>query len=511
MKVTFQKSLRPLLTRSVVAGVVVFVLAKALTVASWSAAFLFAVAVTGGYALVLWVRDFRRRYIVVDDRGIEQGADGSIVGIKWEEAAGIDLREADMLLRKSAVRIRYAAVRDVWGKEIAFSDFSLIGGRPLVLGHEGMVVSDIAHPEMLLAICAHRLGSGEILKALKGEEEPAPAGTAAAEAPAGGAQAAGEGDGRRNRSVSLTGLLVLLGKIGGKLLKGVAAVFKTVKPGFAIATGAVYGLLFSWKFAVALMLMLLIHEYGHVHAMKRSGLKVRGIYFIPLLGAAAVTDETWRTRAQQAYIALNGPLWGFVLTLVPVAALPFVDEKNLPLVAGVAAWWAFINLFNLLPINPLDGGRLLSSLSYSISGTLGRAVSLAAFIVCLVLAVGLEVYLFAILGLVGMVEFFSEVEVSRQAKQIELAGGVGQVGAEGLAALKRRTRPLFSRNDEEKLHTMDVQRFKRLIAMTRISPMKGAVAVRWVIAYLVLTAAFVGVILLLSHRPEAAFIPELLK
>jgi Zn-dependent protease len=507
MKVTFQKSLRPLVTRSVVAGIVVFVLAKVLTVASWSAAFLFAVAVAGGYALVLWARDFRRRRIVVDDGGIEQAADDSVVRIRWEEAAGIDLEEADVLLRKSAVRIRYAAVRDVWGKKIAFSDFSLIGGRPLVLGREGMVVSDIAHPEMLLAICAHRLGSEEILTALKREEEAAQAEEAADEVPAGG-----EGkEGGRKRSVSLTGLLVLLGKLGGKLLKGVAAVFKTVKPGFAIATGAVYGLFFSWKFAAALMLMLLVHEYGHVHAMKRSGLKVRGIYFIPMLGAAAVTDETWRTRAQQAYIALSGPLWGFVLTLVPVAVLPFVGEKHLTFVAGVAAWWAFINLFNLLPINPLDGGRLLSSLSYSISGTLGRAVSLAAFIVCLVLAVGLEVYLFAVLGLVGMVEFFAEVEVSRQARQIELAGGVGQVGAEGLAVLRSRMRPLFSRNDEVKLHAMDVQRFRKLIAMTRISPMKGAAAVRWVIAYLLLTAAFVGVILLLSHRPEAAFITEILK
>lgn len=513
MKIYFRKSFRPLVTRYIFVAVVIFLFVRIFTLSSWSVSFLFSATIVGFYILIVYLKDYHRRCIVVDEEGIEQVVDNRRVRIRWDEAVGIHLAETDLVTRKGAVRMRYAVLYDARRKRIAFSDFSLIGGQSIPLGADhDVVISDIARPEMLLAICAKKTSNDAILQELKGEEDGARVAQARV--------AAGSGEGGivepphkedRSRNMSLAGILILLGKVGGKLFKGLAGIFKTVKPGFAVASGAVYGIFFSWKFALALMLMLFVHEYGHVYAMKRSGLKVRGIYFIPFLGAAAVTDDSWRTREQQAYIALNGPLWGFVLTLLPLGFLFFMEGDNLALATGVAAWWSFINLFNLLPINPLDGGRLLSSLSYSVSGRAARTISFLAFLTCLVLTVVFEIYLFAILGIVGLLEFFSEMQVSRQARQIDLAGGADNVRAEGLARLKKLTRPLFDRKDELKLYTMDISRFNRLLVMARIKPMKGLPAVKWAALYILLTAAFVGIVLFLADRPEAAFITQLLR
>jgi Zn-dependent protease len=515
MKIVFRKNVRPLVLRYVFAGLIVFLITRILIVDSWTISFFFAAFSVGIYALIIYLREYHGRCIVVDDHGVEQRFNGKKRRIPWSEAVGVTLNETDMLMRRGSVRVRYAVLHDVWGRPIAFSDLSLIGGHSIVINPEkGLVLSDVANPELLLAICAHRLSDESILAVLRGNREPEPG----PEARSAGDSAAGAGERREApekrepaRQVSVAGILVLLGKVGGKLVKGLAGIFKTVKPGFAIASGAVYGIFFSWKFALALMLMLFVHEYGHVYAMKRSGLRVRGIYFIPFLGAAAVTDDSWRSRAQQAYIALNGPLWGFFLTLGVFLLLFFVEGENLALLTGVAAWWAFINLFNLLPINPLDGGRLLSSLSYSISGKAARIVSFLAFAACLILALVFKIYLFAVLGIVGLLEFLTEMEVGSRAKQIDMAGGPEGVSVEGLADLKRMTRPMFTLKEEQRLRAMDMGRLRRLLTMSRITPMKGAAAARWALYYVLLTAAFVGVILYLSSRPEASFITSLLR
>lgn len=499
--------------RYLFAALIVFLVTRILIVDSWTISLLFAAFVVGIYVLIVYLREYHGRCIVVDDEGVDQIFEGKRRRILWSEAVGLSLNETDMLMRRGSVRVRYAVLHDAWGKPIAFSDLSLIGGHSIVMNPEkDLVLSDIANPELLLAICARKVSDESILAVLRGDGDRGTAAAAAEESRPGPAVAEGAPrEGESERQVSVAGILVLLGKVGGKLAKGIGAMFKTVKPGFAIASGAVYGIFFSWKFALALMLMLFVHEYGHVYAMKRSGLRVRGIYFIPFLGAAAVTDDSWRSRAQQAYIALNGPLWGFFLTLVVFLMLLFVEGQNQALLTGVAAWWAFINLFNLLPINPLDGGRLLSSLSYSVSGLAARIVSLLAFAACLILAFVFKIYLFAVLGIVGLLEFLTELEVSRRSRQIEMAGGPDAVSVEGLADLKGMTRPMFTMKDEVKLRAMDVNRLRRLMVMSRITPMSGAAAARWALYYVLLTAAFVGVILYLSGRPEAAFITQLLQ
>ena len=116
------------------------------------------------------------------------------------------------------------------------------------------------------------------------------------------------------------------------------------------------------------MLLLIVHESGHVWAMKKSGMKTKGIYFIPLLGGMAVTDEMFPDRKTEAFVAIMGPIWGLALS---VMALGLWYLSGWPHFAVAAAWMATVNLFNLLPINPLDGGRILKSITFSVSSYLG--------------------------------------------------------------------------------------------------------------------------------------------
>jgi len=87
--------------------------------------------------------------------------------------------------------------------------------------------------------------------------------------------------------------------------------------------------------------------------------ETRGIYLIPLLGAAAVAEDNFPSRRAEATIALAGPLTGAVLA-AGTGLLYFATRNGA--FAAAAGWMALINLFNLLPVVPLDGGRVVKPL-----------------------------------------------------------------------------------------------------------------------------------------------------
>ena len=122
-------------------------------------------------------------------------------------------------------------------------------------------------------------------------------------------------DGRK-KFTSNIGLWVVAAKLGmkflpklwtvlPKLLKGVFS----IKTAGAAASLGVYSLLWSWEMGFSLVAFILIHEYGHLWAMKRCGIKTKGIYLIPGFGGAAVAEESFKSAHNEAFIALMGPLW----------------------------------------------------------------------------------------------------------------------------------------------------------------------------------------------------------
>jgi len=161
-----------------------------------------------------------------------------------------------------------------------------------------------------------------------------------------------------------------LAALAFKLLKS-AKVIKAVLAGASVAG---YAWLFSFEFALVLIACLVAHEYGHVKAMQYFGIKTKGIYLIPFVGGLAVSDDKINTRWQDVVISIMGPCFGLFMSLGCWLLYAITD---LELFAGAAVLSSLLNLFNLLPILPLDGGHVLKSISFSMRSWVGLGACMA--------------------------------------------------------------------------------------------------------------------------------------
>ncbi|MFD9624666.1 site-2 protease family protein [Peribacillus muralis] len=170
-----------------------------------------------------------------------------------------------------------------------------------------------------------------------------------------------------------------LGAIGlfflGKM-KWLFALLKLAKLGsllsIFVSLGA-YALIYGWKFAVALIYLIYIHEMGHLLAAKRKGIKTSNAIFIPFVGALIALKEEPKNANQEAYLAFGGPLLG---TLAFLPAIPLFMMTENPFWLLVITLGSLINLFNLMPVHPLDGGRIVGVISTKlwILGIIGMVV-----------------------------------------------------------------------------------------------------------------------------------------
>src|SRR5256885_9308070 len=176
----------------------------------------------------------------------------------------------------------------------------------------------------------------------------------------------GPNRGRRNGMAA--GILAFLGLALSKLsyvgllvLKFKGLWFTVVSTG---VTALIYAQLFGWAFGVGIVLLILIHESGHVVVARIMGLPVTLPVMIPFLGAFVSMKQQPRSVAQESIMAIGGPVLG------PIAAGPgYVGYLTTPdsstgqLLRALAYFGFLINLFNLIPLTPLDGGRVTSLLS----------------------------------------------------------------------------------------------------------------------------------------------------
>ena len=129
----------------------------------------------------------------------------------------------------------------------------------------------------------------------------------------------------------------------------------------AIISIVLYSYLFGWPFAVGLVALLFIHEMGHAIVMKLKGIPVGGMIFIPMLGAAVFMSQMPKNARDEAEVGIAGPIAGALASSVCL----FLALQS----PGVRSIWAplayfgfFMNLFNLIPIVPFDGGRVLAAI-----------------------------------------------------------------------------------------------------------------------------------------------------
>jgi Zn-dependent protease len=159
------------------------------------------------------------------------------------------------------------------------------------------------------------------------------------------------------------GLLAALVAIGAKL-KTILLLLPKLKvlttSGSMLVSVAAYSLIWGWKFAIGFVVLLFVHEMGHVIALRREGIKASAPLFIPFMGALVWAKSLGGNALAEARVGLAGPVLG---TIGAAACLPIAWATGSDLWTALAFTGFFLNLFNLLPVTPLDGGRAMAALA----------------------------------------------------------------------------------------------------------------------------------------------------
>ncbi|HZG63012.1 MAG TPA: site-2 protease family protein [Rubrobacteraceae bacterium] len=174
----------------------------------------------------------------------------------------------------------------------------------------------------------------------------------------------------------------LLFKFKGLLLLLLKVKFVGTALTMLLSIGA-YALLFPVWFAVGVVVLIWVHEMGHVLQLKREGIKASAPMFIPFLGAFVAMKEMPKNALVEARVGLAGPVLG---TLGGVATLGLYAGTGNELFLGLAYVNFLINLFNLAPILPLDGGRTVGALS-PVFQLLGMGLMVVLFFVAPIIAI----------------------------------------------------------------------------------------------------------------------------
>ena len=196
----------------------------------------------------------------------------------------------------------------------------------------------------------------------------------------------------------IAALAALIAKLGAQLkflllLLPKAKLFVTA--GSMLVSVAAYAALWGWQFGVGFVLLLLVHELGHAIQMKREGMRTTAPVFIPFMGAVIGMKDMPKNAAMEARVGLAGPVLGSIGCLVPLALYGLTGNNLFRALAFVGF---FLNLFNLLPVVPLDGGRAMAAISPAlwIVGFAGLLVAAILFpnpiIFIIVLFAGLEAW-----------------------------------------------------------------------------------------------------------------------
>ncbi len=183
----------------------------------------------------------------------------------------------------------------------------------------------------------------------------------------------------RSRLAGGGAILTTLAFIAGKskllgLLVGVLK-FKTLAT-MALSIG-VYATQWGWPFAVGFVLLIFVHELGHALALKHEGIPAGAPVFIPFVGAFVAMQGRPRDAYVEARVALAGPVLGSLGAWAVLGAGLALDQR---LLAAIGHTAVLINLFNLVPVSPLDGGRIAGAFTRGY-WLIGYAVGVVALLV----------------------------------------------------------------------------------------------------------------------------------
>ena len=155
------------------------------------------------------------------------------------------------------------------------------------------------------------------------------------------------------------GLIALIAKFKAILLL-LPKIKILATAGSALVSVAAYSVLWGWQFAVGFVVLLFIHEMGHVVALRRHGIKASAPMFVPFMGAVIWARSLGDDALTEARVGLAGPYFGAAAAAV-VAIIGLATNNGLLEALGYIGF--LLNLFNLLPVVPLDGGRAMAAMA----------------------------------------------------------------------------------------------------------------------------------------------------
>ena len=161
-----------------------------------------------------------------------------------------------------------------------------------------------------------------------------------------------------------------LGPIGAAILaflakiKSILLLLPKIKllatAGTMLVSVLAYATIWGFPFALGFVVLLLVHEMGHVIALRREGIKASAPMFIPFLGAVISARSLGDNAAAEARVGLAGPILG---TIGAAACILIWHATGNDIWRALAFTGFFLNLFNLLPVVPLDGGRAMAAMA----------------------------------------------------------------------------------------------------------------------------------------------------
>lgn len=195
--------------------------------------------------------------------------------------------------------------------------------------------------------------------------------------------------------------------------------------GLGVLAVLLAGFFWGWLYGMALIVAVIIQEFGHVAAFRVCGHNDARFRLIPLLGGVAISNSLPATHARSLFITLMGPaicLGPMVLSFA-IAVLIF-QTATAPLTFGIGSFFyslglvlGALNFFNLLPLWPLDGGRITQSLVYHFAPRLTHHASIAMAVLAGGLCIATRSYLmlfFVMMSWQGLVQSENLLQIQRK-------------------------------------------------------------------------------------------------
>ncbi len=168
---------------------------------------------------------------------------------------------------------------------------------------------------------------------------------------------------RKRIGSALAALAALFAKFFAAI-KGVLILLPKVKllttAGTALVSVAAYSLFWGWTFALGFVVLLFVHEMGHVFQLRREGIKASAPMFVPFLGAAVMMKSMPDDALAEARVGLAGPVLG---TIGAGVCFAIAEATNSDMLRALAYIGFFLNLINLIPVVPFDGGRAMAAMA----------------------------------------------------------------------------------------------------------------------------------------------------